>query len=72
MGRSNERNGISDVEIEKRVGWANEAFPDSMVENYEVLIDGLKLPDENDRHVLAAAIKVNANIIITNNLKDFP
>ncbi|MEZ4920284.1 MAG: hypothetical protein R2792_14370 [Saprospiraceae bacterium] len=43
-----------------------------MVENYEELINGLSLPDEKDRHVLAAAIKVNANIIVTNNLKDFP
>lgn len=25
-----------------------------------------------DRHVLAAAIKTNANLIVTNNLKDFP
>jgi hypothetical protein len=32
----------------------------------------LELPDEKDRHVLAAAIKANANIIVTNNLKDFP
>ncbi|MEM8895871.1 MAG: PIN domain-containing protein, partial [Bacteroidota bacterium] len=42
------------------------------VENYEPLISGLDLPDENDRHVLAAAIKTNANLIVTNNLKDFP
>lgn len=32
----------------------------------------LKLPDEKDRHVLAAAIKTNANVIVTNNIKDFP
>ncbi|MDD2983790.1 MAG: hypothetical protein PHQ74_10420 [Crocinitomicaceae bacterium] len=36
------------------------------------MIAGLSLPDENDCHVLAAAIKINANIIVTNNLKDFP
>ena len=51
---------------------ANAAFPDAMVENYEPLIEGLTLPDEKDRHVLAASIKTNANLIITNNLKDFP
>jgi len=66
------RKGVSEVEIKKRIGWANLAFPDAMVENYEVLIDGLELPDLKDRHVLAAAIKINANIIVTNNLKDFP
>jgi hypothetical protein len=32
----------------------------------------LELPDEKDNHVLAAAIKTNANVIVTNNLKDFP
>jgi predicted nucleic acid-binding protein len=34
--------------------------------------DGLWLPDENDVHVLAAAIKSEAKAIITLNLKDFP
>lgn len=42
------------------------------MQNYEPLIDTIELPDENDRHVLAAAIKTNANVIMTNNLKDFP
>lgn len=45
---------------------------DAMVTNYEPLIDLLTLPDKDDRHVLAAAIKTNANLIVTNNLKDFP
>jgi len=66
------RKNVSESEIRKRIGWANQAFPDAMVENYEALIEGLTLPDEKDRHVLAAAIKTNANMIVTNNLKDFP
>lgn len=66
------RKNVSEVEIKKRIGWANQAFPDAMVENYELLIEGLELPDPKDCHVLAAAIKTNANIIVTNNLKDFP
>jgi len=66
------RKEVNEEEIKKRIGWANLAFPDAMVKNYEVLIDGLELPDPKDRHVLAAAIKINANIIVTNNLKDFP
>lgn len=49
-----------------------EAFPQAMVENYHGLIDTLELDDEDDRHVLAAAIKVNANVLVTNNTKDFP
>jgi predicted nucleic acid-binding protein len=50
----------------------NKAIMDSLVSNYEPLIDGLELPDPNDRHVLAAAIKGQAEVIVTFNLKDFP
>jgi hypothetical protein len=50
----------------------NEAVPDSLVTGYQSLIAGLDLPDEDDRHVLAAAIHSNADAIITFNLKDFP
>lgn len=67
-----ERKGVSEKERMKRITKANLAFPDAMVNNYESLIDSLKLPDANDRHVLAAAIKTNANVLVTNNLKDFP
>ena len=42
------------------------------VTGYENLIDSIVLPDPNDRHVLAAAIKCNADAIVTFNLKDFP
>lgn len=66
------RKGITNEEAEKRVQRANNAFPDALVSNYEGLIGNLTLPDENDRHVLAAAIKSNADVIVTNNLKDFP
>lgn len=66
------RKGVPDEEIEKRISKANLAFPDALVTSYEALMDSLALPDEKDRHVLAAAIKTNANLIVTNNLKDFP
>lgn len=66
------RMGVQEQEAEKRVQKANLAFPDAMVQNYAGLIGDLKLPDEDDCHVLAAAIKTNANVIVTNNLKDFP
>ena len=39
---------------------------------YEDLIPGLQLPDPNDRHVLAAAIRGHADVIVTMNLRDFP
>ena len=46
--------------------------PDGLVTGYQNLIPGLNLPDPNDRHVLAAAIRGKVSVIITNNLKDFP
>jgi hypothetical protein len=49
-----------------------EAIADCTVTGYEHLIDGLKLPDADDRHVLAAAIRAGAQAIVTFNLKDFP
>src|ERR1700679_927627 len=35
----------------------NSAFPDANIVNYEELISSLSLPDDNDRHILAAAIR---------------
>ena len=50
----------------------NEAIRDCLVTGYEDLIDSLELPDPDDRHVLAAAIRAGADVIVTCNLKDFP
>mgnify|MGYP005841975057 CR=1 FL=1 len=66
------RKAVPENEINKRINKANLAFPDALVTNYEGLIDTLTLRDKKDRHVLAAAIKTNASVIVTNNLKDFP
>ena len=48
------------------------AVPDCIVGGYEELVGGLTLPDPADRHVVAAAIRAGAQIIVTFNLKDFP
>lgn len=48
------------------------AFDECLVTGYAPLIPGLALPDEDDRHVLAAAIKCSAQIVVTENHKDFP
>jgi len=45
---------------------------DGLVHGYEKLIHSLELPDPDDRHVLAAAIRAQADFILTFNLKDFP
>lgn len=49
------------------------AFPDASVSGHEALIDCMHaLRDPNDRHVLAAALKTRASIIVTENLRHFP
>lgn len=45
---------------------------DCLIDGYAHLIPSLTLPDEDDRHVLAAAIVGRCDAIVTQNLKDFP
>lgn len=47
-------------------------FPEAIVGGIDAIEEGLNLPDLDDRHVLAAAIKAKAEVIVTENLKDFP
>lgn len=49
-----------------------QAVPDCLVGGYQPLVEGLELPDPDDRHVLAAAIRARAQVIVTANLRDFP
>lgn len=68
----NNRPDLDPTKLRKTAQLMRTAVPDCMVKNYEKLEAGLKLPDPNDRHVLAAAIRSNSQAIITRNLKDFP
>lgn len=47
-----------------------QAFPEAVVTDYESLVPGLT-NDEKDRHVVAAAIRAGAQVIVTANLADF-
>jgi hypothetical protein len=58
--------------LERTRDLMNSAIPDCLVTGYEKFVDGLILPDANDRHVLAAAIVAKASVIVTTNLKHFP
>lgn len=46
-------------------------YPEALVERYESLISAMK-NDVGDKHVLAAAVHAGAQVIVTNNLRDFP
>jgi predicted nucleic acid-binding protein len=68
----NNRPDLKREQLEKTRRLMNAATRDCLVEGYDALIESIKLPDEDDRHVLAAAIHARAGVIVTFNLKDFP
>jgi predicted nucleic acid-binding protein len=67
-----ERRPDLQASIESQIAAMDRAFPESYVHGAGSLIDGLDLPDPDDRHVLATAIRAGAEHIVTENLRDFP
>jgi predicted nucleic acid-binding protein len=66
------RPDLTPEQLERTRSLMNRAVPDCLVADYEGLIEPLELPDPDDRHVLAAAIRCHAAVIVTYNLRDFP
>ena len=69
--RAAERNGIA-AEAGIEIALASADWQKAVVTLPEGAEDGLLLPDENDRHVLAAAIAGEAQELLTANIGDFP
>ncbi|MBC8072508.1 MAG: PIN domain-containing protein [Deltaproteobacteria bacterium] len=67
-----ERTDLSRENLARTRVLMNHALPDANVSGHEQLIESLELPDLDDRHVLAAALKIGAQAIVTFNLGDFP
>jgi predicted nucleic acid-binding protein len=63
---------VADEKLDRLCELMREAVADCMVTGYEDLIGSLKLPDPGDAHVLAAAIRAHAQLIVTSNIRDFP
>ena len=67
-----DRPDLDQAKLDRTRVLMNRAIRDVLVTGYEPLIDVLDLPDADDRHVLAAAIKAHAQVIVTENVKHFP
>ena len=66
------RPALKRSQLERTRDLMNKHAEGCLVTNYEDLVPTLQLPDKDDRHVLAAAIRGRADVIVTSNLNDFP
>lgn len=66
------RSDLSREKIVRMRGLMNAHVRDSVVTGFERFEQSVELPDPDDRHVVAAAIRCQAQLIVTFNLKDFP
>ena len=67
-----DRPDLSPDKIQRTLSLMLAHVEEAMVAGYEHLIDALTLPDPDDRHVLAAAMRGGASMIVTANVRDFP
>lgn len=67
-----DREDLTPAQLDRTRALMDRHVRDALVTGYSYLIPSLNLPDPDDRHVLAAAIRSGASLIVTFNLKDFP
>jgi len=65
------KRGLPPERVDRRITQMTRSFPDAMVSGYESLVDGMT-NHPKDRHVLAAAVRSHAEVIVTFNISDFP
>lgn len=62
--------GLDADKVDYRIGQMRHAFPSAMVTGYESLVEAMT-NHPKDRHVLAAAVRANAEVVVTFNTRDF-
>lgn len=62
----------ADAAAHRLIDQMSQAFDDALVTDWEALEGSYHLPDPDDEHVVAAAVMGGAEVIVTDNLKDFP
>jgi hypothetical protein len=66
------RLGLSDSAARRLLDALSGAFPYAGTEGFEHLVESIELPDPDDRHVAAAAIHDECDLLVTENVDDFP
>ena len=65
------KKGMEEQKSQRLINVIKEQFASGIVAHHSALIASMP-NDEKDRHVLAAAVASKAQIVVTQNLKDFP
>jgi hypothetical protein len=63
--------GFNSRQVERRIRTMTEVFPESLVQGFESTIPAMT-NDPKDRHVVAAAVKCGARMIVSDNQRHFP
>lgn len=69
--KTRDRNPLTEDDASYLLLQIEKHFPEAVVTNYEGFMPALT-NDPKDRHVLAAAIRAGAQVIVTSNLRHFP
>jgi len=64
--------GTAHARFGVRVAEMKRNFPDALVAGYEAMEPSIQLPDQDDRHVVAAARVGGADLVVTSNVRHFP